>query len=256
MQTCHVEVGGAVLRHSPAEPLAAPWDSLPDADRLRWISVSVSSHPLMVAVEEGKMSGAAAGDTASARTGEPGRPRRDPGYEPGDGKKRGPSQGILITIIGAVVTAGIATAAVFPGPIGGKPSGPPGDAEPTLSALAPADITTALPTLDQATSKAAVEDAKSCKAPLAWVTLVKRPSSRGGMVRISSGSYLSPPFLLTDAPQRIAIPYPAPYPTGRGVLSLVGDADEVWFYLTPGWFVQTLKGTASINVHWTPRNPC
>jgi hypothetical protein len=202
------------------------------------------------------MSGAAAPEGASARADEPGRPHRDPGDEPGDGKKRGPSRGILITIIGALVTAGIATAAVFPDLIGGKPSGPAGDAEPTLSALAPTDIAIALPTLDPVTSKAAVEDAKSCKAPLAWVTLVKRPGSRGGMVRISSGSYLSPPFQLADAPRRIAIPYPAPYPTGRGVLSLVGDADEVWFYLTPGWFVQILKGTASINVHWTPGNPC
>jgi hypothetical protein len=200
------------------------------------------------------MSGVATADVAS--TGAVGRPQRDPGYEPGDGKKGGPSRGVLITIVGALITAGTATAAVFPGLIGGKLSGLAGDAEPTLSALAPTDITTALPTLDPATSKAAVEDAKSCKAPLAWVTLVKRPGSRGGLVRISSGSYLSPPFQLTDAPQRIAIPYPAPYPTGRGVLSLVGDADEVWFYLTPGWFVQTLKGSASINVHWTPGNPC
>src|SRR5215831_1872677 len=204
----------------------------------------------------GKMSGAAAWDGAAARADEPSRPHRDPGDEPGDGKKRGPSRGVTITIIGALVTAGIATAAVFPGLIGGKPSGPTGDAEPTLAALAPTDIAIALPTLDPVTSKAAVEDAKSCKAPLAWVTLVKRPGSRGGMVRISSGAYLSPPFQLTDAPQRIAIPYPAPYPTGLGVLSLVGDADEVWFYLTPGWFLQTLKGTASINVHWTPGNPC
>src|SRR5215813_6373303 len=80
-------------------------------DMLRWISVSVSSHPLMVTVEEGKMSGTATGDGASAGTGEPGRPQHDPGYEPGDGKKRGPSRGIMITIIGALVTAGIATAA-------------------------------------------------------------------------------------------------------------------------------------------------
>src|SRR5262249_11684010 len=180
--------------------------------------------------------------------GGPGRTQHDPGYEPGDGKKRGPSCGILITIIGALVTAGIATAAVFPDLIGSKRSAPAGDAEPTLSALAPTEIATSLPTLDPATSKAVVDDAKSCKAPLAWVTLVKRPGSRGGMVRIRSASYVSPPFQLTDAPQRIAIPYPAPYPTGRGVLSLVGDADEVWFYLTPGWFIQTLKGTASINV--------
>src|SRR5215470_6918527 len=113
----------------------------------------------------GKMSGAAAWDGAAARADEPSRPHRDPGDEPGDGKKRGPSRGVVITIIGALVTAGIATAAVFPGLIGGKPSGPTGDAEPMLAALAPTDIAIALPTLDPVTSKAAVEDAKSCKAP-------------------------------------------------------------------------------------------
>jgi hypothetical protein len=34
MQTCHVEVEGVVMRHSPAEALAVPWGSLPHADRL------------------------------------------------------------------------------------------------------------------------------------------------------------------------------------------------------------------------------
>jgi hypothetical protein len=207
------------------------------------------------------MSGAAAGAGDGASAGAAGRPRQDPSHDPGhgppgNGRKRRPSRGIMITIIGALVTAGIATAALAPGLIGAKPSGPAGDAEPTLSALAPIDIAAAIPTLDPTTSKGAVDDAKNCKAPLGWVTLVKRPGSRGGLVRIRSGSYLSPPFQLTDVPQRIAIPYPAPYPTGRGILSLVGDADEVWFYLTPGWFVPTLKGTASINVHWTVGNPC
>jgi hypothetical protein len=205
------------------------------------------------------MSGVAAGGGASA--GGPGRPPGDPSHEhpshePGKGRKRGPSRGIVITIIGALATAGILTATLVPGLIGAKPSGPAGDAEPTLSALAPIDIAAAIPTLDPTTSKAAVDDAKNCKAPLGWVTLVKRPGSRGGMVRIRSGSYLSPPFQLSEVSQRIAIPYPAPYPTGRGVLSLVGDADEVSLYLTPGWFLPTLKGTASINVHWTVGNPC
>jgi hypothetical protein len=203
-----------------------------------------------------------AADGASA--GAAGRPQPDPGKKPGDGgpsnkpsngKRRGFFGAAIITIFGAIVTGGIVTATMVPGLIG-TPSGPAGDAEPTLVALAPSEIPAALPTLDPATSKAAVEDAKACKAPLATTVLVKRPGSPGGMVRIRSGSYLSPPIQLTDAPQRIAIPYPAPYPTGRGVLSLVGDADEVWFYLTPGWFVQTVKGTASINVHWTPGNPC
>jgi hypothetical protein len=202
------------------------------------------------------MSGAAAGEGASAGARESGRPRRDPGGGTGEDRKRSPSRGILITITGALVTAGVAVAAVSPDLISRGLPGLAGDAEPTLSVLSPADIATALPTLDPATSKTAVEDAKACKAPLAWVTLMKRPGSRGGVVRINSGLYLSPPFQLTDAPQRIAIPYPAPYPTGRGVLSLVGDADEVWFHLTPGWFVPSVNGAASINVHWKPGAPC
>jgi len=209
------------------------------------------------------MGGAAAGDGAAAAGGgasagkrHPDRPNRGPGDESGDRKKRGPSRGILITIIGALITGGIAGATVSPGPVGGKPPGLAGSAEPSLSTLPPSDIPSALTTLDPATSKAAVDDAKSCKAPLAWVTLAKPPGSRGGLVRIVSGAYLSPPYQLTDAPRRIAIPYPAPYPTGRGVLSLDGDADQVWFHLTPGWFVRSLRGTASINVHWIPANPC
>jgi hypothetical protein len=81
MQTCHAEVQGAVTRHSPAEALAA------DADRLRGIRIA----PVNGGVRGEKMSGAVAGDGASAGASEPGRPERDPGDEPGDGKKRGPS---------------------------------------------------------------------------------------------------------------------------------------------------------------------
>lgn len=199
------------------------------------------------------MSAAAAGDAASAGARQPGRRQRDPGNS--GGGRRGPGRSILITIIGAVVTGGIATATLSPDrSAGGEP--PVGTAEPSLQPLAPADIPAALPTLDPATSKAAVDDAKACKAPLAWVAFAKRPGSGGGLVRIASGAYLSPPIQLTDALQRVAIPYPAPYSTGRGVLSLLGDATEVWFQLTPGWFVPVLSGTASINVHWTPGNPC
>jgi len=120
--------------------------------------------------------------------------------------------------------------------------------------LVPGDINAALPTLDPGTSRAAVDDAKSCKAPLAWVTLTQR-NGHGGMVRVRSGQYLSPPIKLTTAPQRIAIPYPAPYPVGRGVLTLVGEADQVGFYLRPG-SVQDVNGTYSVNVRWQVRNPC
>ncbi|GLR90488.1 hypothetical protein GCM10007857_72030 [Bradyrhizobium iriomotense] len=168
-------------------------------------------------------------------------------------KKPGSSRGTLIGIAGALVTAGIAAVVVLPSLTRDKPAAV--GEESTLEVLVPADINAALPTLDPGSSKAAVDDARNCKAPLAWVTLTQRPSGHGGMVRVRSGQYLSPPIKLTTTPQRIAIPYPAPYPVGRGVLTLVGEADQVGFYLRPGG-VQDVNGAYSVNVRWQVRNPC
>ncbi|MGV7218524.1 hypothetical protein [Bradyrhizobium sp. UFLA05-112] len=151
------------------------------------------------------------------------------------------------------MTAGIAAVVVLPSLTRDKPAAI--GEESTLEVLVPADINAALPTLDPGTTKAAVDDAKNCKVPLAWVTLTQRPSGHGGMVRVRSGQYLSPPIKLTTTPQRIAIPYPAPYPAGRGVLTLVGEADQVGFYLRPGG-VHDVNGTYSVNVRWQVRNPC
>ncbi len=185
--------------------------------------------------------------------GAPGGQVRPPRQEPPRGKKPGSSRGTLIGIAGGLVIAGIAAVVVLPSLVGGKPAAV--GEESTLEVLVPADINAALPTLDPGTSKAAVDDAKNCKVPLAWVTLTQRPGGHGGMVRIRSGQYVSPPIKLTTTPQRVAVPYPAPYPAGRGVLTLVGEADQVGFYLTPGG-VHDVNGTYSVNVRWQVRNPC
>jgi hypothetical protein len=184
--------------------------------------------------------------------GAPGGQDRPPRQEPPRGKKPGSSRGTWIGIAGGLVIAGIAAVTVLPGLVGDKPAGV--GEESTLEVLIPADINAALPTLDPGTSKAAVDDAKNCKAPLGWVTLTQR-NGHGGMVRVRSGSYVSPPIKLTPTPQRVAIPYPAPYPTGRGVLTLVGEADQVGFFLTPGG-IHDVNGTYSVNVRWQVRNPC
>jgi len=178
---------------------------------------------------------------------------RAPRQEPPRRKKPGSSRGTWIGIAGGLAIAGIAAIVVLPSLRDDKPESL--GEESTLEVLIPADINAALPTLDPSTSKVAVDDAKNCKAPLAWVTLTQRPSGHGGMVRVRSGQYLSQPIKLTPTPQRIAIPYPAPYPTGRGVLTLVGEADQVGFYLRPGG-VHDVNGTYSVNVHWQVRNPC
>ena len=178
---------------------------------------------------------------------------RPPRQEPPRGKKPGSSRGTLIGIAGGLVIAGIAAVVVLPSLRGDKPAAV--GEESTLEVLLPADINAALPTLDPGTSKAAVDDAKNCKAPLAWVTVTQRPGGNGGMVRIRSGLYVSPPIKLTTTPQRVAVPYPAPYPVGRGVLTLVGEADQVGFYLRPGG-IHDVNGTYSVNVRWQVRNPC
>ncbi len=182
----------------------------------------------------------------------PGGQELPPRQEPPRGKKPG-SRSIVIGIVGAIAIAGIAATVVLPR-IGSDKPAPVGE-ESSLEVLLPAEINAALPTLDPGTSKAAVDDAKNCKVPLAWVTLTQRAGGNGGMVRIRSGNYLSPPIKLTPLPQRVAVPYPAPYPTGRGVLTLVGEADRVGFYLTPGG-VHDVNGTYSVNVRWQVRNPC
>lgn len=159
----------------------------------------------------------------------------------------------MIGVAGGLAIAGTAGAVVWPRIDSSKPAGV--GEEPTLEALVPGDISAALPTLDPGMSKAAVDDAKNCKAPLGWVTLTQRPGDHGDLVRVRSGAYLSPPIKLTAVPQRVAIPYPAPYPTGHGVLTLVGEANQVGFYLTPGG-VYDVNGAYSINVRWQVRNPC
>jgi len=184
--------------------------------------------------------------------GAPGGQDRPPGQEPPRGKKPGSSRGTWIGIAGGLAIAGIAAGVLLPSIVRDKP--PVIGEESTLEVLLPADINGALPTLDPGTSKAAVDDAKNCKAPLAWVTLTQR-NGHGGMVRVRSGQYLSPPIKLTPAPQRVAVPYPAPYPVGRGVLTLVGEADQVGFYLSPGG-IQDVNGAYSINVRWQVRSPC
>ena len=182
----------------------------------------------------------------------PGGKDRPPGQEPPPGKKPGSSRGKWIGIAGGIAIAGIAAVVILPGRVTDKP--PVVGEESALEVLVPADINAALPTLDPGSSKAAVDDARNCKVPLAWVTLTQR-NGHGGMVRIRSGSYTSPPIKLTPAPQRVAVPYPAPYPTGRGVLTLIGEADQVGFFLTPGG-IHDVNGAYSVNVHWQVRNPC
>ncbi len=126
---------------------------------------------------------------------------------------------------------------------------------PDLASVAASQIDAATATLNLETAKDAVADAKSCRVPLASITLAAAPGTTSN-VRVRSGSYLSPPFALTDQPQRIAIPFPAAYPTGRGTLTVEGQASNLAVSLTPTWTVNALSGAAVKNVVWTPKAGC
>jgi hypothetical protein len=158
-----------------------------------------------------------------------------------------------ITLTGALLTASVLAASLGSGSMGRSSTG---SGEPTLSMLAQNELSTAIGTLDPTTSQQAVADAKACKVPMAWVTVVKQAGGSAGAIRIRSGSYVTPAIAVTDVPQRVAIPFPAPYATGQGFLSVMGEANGVAIYLTPGWSLQNLNGAASIAVRWNPGHPC
>jgi len=97
--------------------------------------------------------------------------------------------------------------------------------------------------------------AVSCRVPLASVVVFKQ-GAPAGKVRIKSANYVSPEFELTDAPQRVAIPFPAPYEAGSGVISIEGDLPGTSVGLMPVWHFNSDTGVTTINVRWTPKAPC
>jgi hypothetical protein len=124
-----------------------------------------------------------------------------------------------------------------------------------LASVSGFQIDAAATTMNLVDAKGAVDDAKSCRIPLAEITLAA-PSGTTSTIRVHSGSYVSPPYALTDQPQRIAIPFPAAYLSGRGVISVEGQAKALAVALTPTWKINSLTGTAARNVIWTPKNGC
>lgn len=100
-----------------------------------------------------------------------------------------------------------------------------------------------------------IEDAKACRVPISFVTLVPRNGSTGH-VRIHSGDYWTPVIHLGMHPLRVALPFPAPYATGRGVLQVEGDGAAFDMYIRPGSVGGTLQGVATVPVWWKVKTAC
>jgi hypothetical protein len=124
-----------------------------------------------------------------------------------------------------------------------------------LASVAGTEIDAAATTMNAVGAKDAIDDARSCRIPLAHITLAAAAGTTS-TIRVHSGSYVSPSYVLTDQPQRVAIPFPAAYPSGRGVISIEGQAQNLAVALTPTWKINSLTGTAAMNVTWTPKNGC
>jgi hypothetical protein len=94
---------------------------------------------------------------------------------------------------------------------------------------------------------------RSCAQPLAWVTVSRAPGQPGGAVRLRSGTYVSPLFDLSDVPRRVAIPYPAPYETGHGTLTVLASGGRPVIALSPAWKPAVYNGQDSQAVSWSVR---
>jgi hypothetical protein len=94
-----------------------------------------------------------------------------------------------------------------------------------------------------------------CPVPLAWVAVARMPGQAGGTIRLISGSYVSPAFALSNAPTRIAIPYPAPYQAGQGRLTALHAGVSATIALSPAWDISA-QGEASHNVTWHSGKRC
>jgi hypothetical protein len=160
------------------------------------------------------------------------------------------------SIVGAVgallVIAAVGMVAMKAG-IGIKP----GDsAQPTVSYVEQSEIGAAATTLTPSSAAALVEDAQRCKIPLVSMTISRGSAAPGSTIRIRSGNYVSPHFTITDAVQRIAVPYPAPYGSGAGTFVIEGTATGAILGLTPTRVLIELPGAQSIPVAWRVVSPC
>jgi hypothetical protein len=158
---------------------------------------------------------------------------------------------ILIGILGAVATgsalaaiAGWSVTSVAPNPT----------PNPTLAEIAPAELEIAKATLTG--NVFATSQQTGCPTPLAYVTIWTTESGSNGTVQVQSGNYISPSFQPSTAPKRIAIPFPAPYLTGTGIIGVRGIADGLMVALSPVWGIGSLTGKIAHKVVWTPNAKC
>ncbi len=127
-----------------------------------------------------------------------------------------------------------------------------------LDQVAPADVTAALGTVSGSADFLAQFKARQnqCGMPLAWVSLAGAPAGGAEEIRVKSGDYVSPGFAPQAGPTRIAIPYPAPYEDGSGVLTLISEGSGAVVALAPAVAVPAGAREVVLPVVWPAGAPC
>jgi hypothetical protein len=159
----------------------------------------------------------------------------------------------LLTIVswgiaGGVVTGGVATALIR------RQASEPEAAQ--LETVPTAALPQVEGTLTPDQAARLIAEARRCQEPLARVAIWHSAATPGGIVSIISGAYRSPRFTLAATATLVAIPFPAPYASGQGLLTVIGEAKDFAISLQPVHLSTELKGTLPIRVWWTPVGGC
>lgn len=156
------------------------------------------------------------------------------------------------------VGGGLVAAAAIVGVMLSSGNQPVGTAErPALSLVKAGEVEKAAGTIAPEQKDKIVEEAKACRAPLAQMRISKSDANGHGVIRIRAGNYLSPAFTVGDAPINIAVPFPAPYATGKGEIVLEGAAKGVFVEMTPGVALTDENVTSkTVPVWWPTDKPC
>ena len=125
-----------------------------------------------------------------------------------------------------------------------------------MATLSQDDAAQALTTLNTQAQQTARLDSRECRFPMGFITVATPGNPAGGTVVFRTSKYQSPPFHVTDQPQRIAIPNPLPESGGIDLFSADGNAKGLLVSLRPTAHMEPVNGSTTIKVFWRPRPPC
>jgi hypothetical protein len=127
---------------------------------------------------------------------------------------------------------------------------------PVIDMVASADFNKAITTLSAEGLQQAGADPRECRVQMGYITVATPGNPAGGTVRFRTNRYQSPPFVVTDKPQRIAIPNPFPGTGGTGLLTVEGEAKGLVVALSPPTPMEPVNGSATTEVIFLPVPPC